>query len=142
VWENHRAATFRRLLLALTARDDSRAADYDEAGFDHLSALGELMLQSHESTNRCGLGSAKTGRLVELVRERLGRGVFGARITGGGSGGTVAVLASNNEAGAAAVQAIATQFAVETGKAPKVFQPSSAGAMAFDHLRVQFGRKP
>lgn len=55
--------------------------------------LGDLMLASHASYGACGLGSAETDRIVERCRE-AGPAVFGAKITGGGSGGTVAVLAA------------------------------------------------
>ena len=55
--------------------------------------MGELMFASHASYSACGLGSDGTDLLVELVRQ-VGRagGLFGAKITGGGSGGTVAIL--------------------------------------------------
>jgi L-arabinokinase len=59
-----------------------------------LRSLGELMYESHASYTACGLGSAGTDRLVALVRQAgPARGFYGAKITGGGSGGTVAVLA-------------------------------------------------
>ena len=55
--------------------------------------LGELMYQSNASYGRCGIGTAKTDAIVAAVR-RLGweRGLAGARLSGGGSGGTVVVL--------------------------------------------------
>src|SRR5436190_22512 len=53
--------------------------------------LGELMYGSHESYSACGLGSDGTDALVALVRESPDD-LYGAMITGGGSGGTVAVL--------------------------------------------------
>ena len=57
--------------------------------------LGELMYASHASYSACGLGSDGTDRLVALVREAgPAAGLYGAKITGGGSGGTVAVLAA------------------------------------------------
>ncbi len=56
--------------------------------------LGALMYESHDSYSACGLGSTGTDRLVALAREAgVARGIYGAKITGGGSGGTVAVLA-------------------------------------------------
>ncbi len=59
---------------------------------ESLSLLGELMFQSHASYTSVGLGNAHTDELVEMVREYgLDNGVFGAKITGGGSGGTVCV---------------------------------------------------
>lgn len=60
-------------------------------------------LQCHYSYNDCGLGSDGTDRLVELVQEiqhknsaQGGKGtLFGAKITGGGSGGSVCVIGRN-----------------------------------------------
>ena len=51
------------------------------------------MYESHASYSACGLGSDGTDRLVALAREAGSRsGIYGAKITGGGSGGTVAML--------------------------------------------------
>ena len=98
--------------------------------------LGELMYQSHASYSACGLGSGGTDRLVELVREAgAARGLYGAKITGGGSGGTVAVL-GRREAGEAVAE-VARRYAEETGHAPHVFGGSSPGSAAFGHLRVR-----
>ena len=58
--------------------------------------MGDLMFQSHWSYTECGLGCEATDLLIELVREECGPGtLFGAKITGGGGGGTVAVLGSS-----------------------------------------------
>ena len=58
--------------------------------------LGELMYQSHASYSACELGSDGTDLLVELAREAGPEaGIYGAKITGGGSGGTVALLADS-----------------------------------------------
>lgn len=58
-----------------------------------LRCVGELMFQAHAGYNRIGLGSPETDAMAQAVRD-LGaqRGFYGARISGGGSGGTVAVL--------------------------------------------------
>jgi galactokinase len=71
--------------------------------------LGELMFQSHESYSRLGLGTPATDAIVNEVR-RLGttNGLLGARISGGGSGGTVAVLGRHDAE--PRVRAIAEQF--------------------------------
>jgi len=62
-----------------------------------LQILGELMYQSHASYSACGLGTKETDLLVDLVRQAgPDKGLFGAKITGGGSGGTVAVLGRKN----------------------------------------------
>ena len=95
--------------------------------------LGELMYQSHASYSACGLGSEGTDLLVELVRAAgPRRGFYGAKITGGGSGGTVAVLGRPG----ADVSLIADAYAARTGHRPQVFSGSSPGAAAFGHLRL------
>jgi L-arabinokinase len=71
--------------------------------------LGELMFQSHASYCRVGLGTIETDAIVDEVR-RLGwrAGFVGARISGGGSGGTVAVLGRDDAE--PRVRAIAAKF--------------------------------
>lgn len=99
-------------------------------------AMGELMYASHESYSACGLGSHGTDLLVGLVRS-LGveQGLFGAKITGGGSGGTVAVLGRSDAE--PAVLDIAHRYAAMTGHEPYVFRGSSPGSAAFGRLIVQ-----
>jgi L-arabinokinase len=97
--------------------------------------LGELMYESHASYSACGLGSDGTDRLVALAREAAtARGIYGAKITGGGSGGTVAIL---GESGAGdAVLAIARRYAEETGRQAYVFEGSSPGAASVGAIRL------
>ena len=69
--------------------------------------LGELMYQSHHSYTGCGLGSDAPDAIVAAVRSKgPSHGLYGAKITGGGSGGTVAILGSASAADA--VHEIAT----------------------------------
>jgi L-arabinokinase len=92
--------------------------------------LGELMYRAHDSYGACGLGSTGTDRLVELVRAAgVAQGLYGAKITGGGSGGTVAVLGASTAE--PAVLAVARQYAQETGHSPYLFSGSSCGAAEF-----------
>lgn len=120
VYEHHRVRVFKELLGGA-------------AGDERLSLLGELMYQSHASYSACGLGVAGTDRLVELVREAgPSRGLYGAKITGGGSGGTVAVIGHRDAS--AAVEEVAQRYAQETGHRPYVFARSSPGGAAFGHL--------
>lgn len=85
------------------------------------------MYGSHQSYSACGLGSDGTDRLVELVRAAgPERGVFGAKITGGGSGGTVAVFGTREAEGC--VREIAARYAAETGRAANIFIESGPGA--------------
>lgn len=98
-------------------------------GDDVLRALGALMYASHESYSGCGLGSSGTDRLVEMVRDAgPERGLYGAKITGGGSGGTVAVLARRGSR--AAVDHIARAYSAESGRTSSVIAGSSDGAVA------------
>lgn len=97
--------------------------------------LGDLMFESHRSYSDCGLGSEATDMLANLVRESADEGLFGARITGGGSGGTVAVL---GRAGAkSTIETLTQRFHDRTGYQPLVFSGSSPGAGVFDHLKLK-----
>jgi L-arabinokinase len=98
--------------------------------------LGDLMYQSHTSYSACGLGSVGTDLLVHLVREMGTRnGLYGAKITGGGSGGTVALLGSRNAE--VAVRQVAASYELATGYRPYVFAGSSPGSASWGHLEVR-----
>jgi len=87
-----------------------------------MESMGELMFQSHASYSACGLGHPKTNELVEMVRQNLGSGVFGAKITGGGSGGTVCVL-SDNRQGGNTVSHIHNQYQEKLGRSVLLIKP-------------------
>lgn len=98
--------------------------------------LGDLMFESHESYSACGLGSSLTDELVRLVREAgLESGLYGAKITGGGSGGTVAILGQRSAA--ATIEAIAKRYAQRSGHQPVIITGSSAGAGQFGVIKTQ-----
>jgi L-arabinokinase len=85
------------------------------------------MYASHASYGAIGLGSVGTDRLVELVAGAgPERGVFGAKITGGGSGGTVAVIGTDDAE--ATVREIAARYSAESGLPAEVFVESGPGA--------------
>jgi galactokinase len=97
--------------------------------------LGALMYESHASYSACGLGSSGTDRLVSLAREAgPAHGIYGAKITGGGSGGTVALLADS--AAGDAVRAIARSYSEETGRGVHIFEGSSPGAARIGAIRL------
>jgi galactokinase len=122
VFENDRVHEFRRLLMS-SPSEAQRVR------------LGELMLQSHESYSACGLGSQRTDLIVKLVREAgVEAGIYGARITGGGCGGTVAIL-GRADAGAH-IEQIAAKYRSLTGYSAYVFSGSSPGAAQFGTLTV------
>lgn len=120
IYENVRVQRFVELL--------ERNEGYDE--------LGELMYEAHRSYTALGLNSAGTDLIVELVRKEAG--LFGAKITGGGSGGTVAVL--GDQTSRAAIERVVDSYAKETGHQPYVFNGSSPGALAFGSLRLSIAR--
>ncbi len=93
--------------------------------------LGELMYLSHRGYSECGLGSQQTDRIVQLVRAEESHGLYGAKITGGGAGGTVAVLGENSTRARAAFRRVAERYAAENGKQPYIFEGSSAGCDVF-----------
>jgi L-arabinokinase len=124
IHEHARVGRFAELLL--TSEPNEQA----------LRAMGELMYGSHASYSACGLGSDGTDLLVELVREAGPySGLYGAKITGGGSGGTVAILARANAG--PAVTEIARTYREKTGRSPYVFAGSSAGACHFGVRRIE-----
>ncbi len=93
------------------------------------------MYESHESYSACGLGSDGTDRLISLARTAgPARGIHGAKITGGGSGGTVALLA--DASAGETVRAIAREYARETGRDAYVFEGTSPGAARIGALRL------
>jgi L-arabinokinase len=122
IYEHHRVRVFAELVQG-------------EINEERMKLAGELMYQSHASYSACGLGSEATDRIVELAREAgPGQGIYGAKITGGGSGGTVAIL-SHRDAGAA-VARVAEKYASETGYQPYIFSGSSPGSAKFGRLRL------
>jgi L-arabinokinase len=66
--------------------------------------------------------------LVQAVRQREHAGLYGAKITGGGSGGTVAVLADISPSADEAIGEILREYEKETGRRPEAFTGTSPGA--------------
>jgi L-arabinokinase len=129
VYENQRVLDFIAHLKA--ASDKNKAA---------LIAAGECMLASHDSyRNNCLLSTPEVDFIVEAVRARgPEKGLYGAKITGGGSGGTVAVF-GDKEALASEVPAIAREYKRLTGLEADIFDGTSPGAIEFGAYRYTFG---
>ncbi|CAK9182378.1 unnamed protein product [Ilex paraguariensis] len=112
---------------------------------EQLTSLGELMYQCHYSYSACGLGSDGTNRLVQLVQEmqhgklaKSGEGtLYGAKITGGGSGGTVCVIGRNCLRSSQQILEIQQRYKGATGYLPVIFEGSSPGAGKFGYLRIR-----
>jgi L-arabinokinase len=94
-----------------------------------LDRAGHLMYASHLSyTNDAMLGAPECDLLVQMVREREHAGLYGARITGGGSGGTVAVLCDDSDRADAALSEVMAEYWKQTRRTPDIFAGSSPGA--------------
>ncbi len=104
---------------------------WSEAGRS-LRLAGELLLQSHGAYAECGLGSVACD---SLVARALDAGFAGAKMTGGGAGGVVAVLGRAGDQHA--VEDLVREFAEERGEVPHLFEGSSAGVDATGVRRVQ-----
>jgi L-arabinokinase len=127
IYEHHRVRLF----------EESLRGEINE---ERMRLAGELMYQSHASYSACGLGSEATDRIVELASAAgPERGIYGAKITGGGSGGTVAIL-SHRDAGPV-VAGVAEKYARETGYQPYIFFGSSPGSAEFGHLKLTRNEK-
>jgi L-arabinokinase len=120
VEENARVQLFSELAKGAAAHESPRA----------FALMGDLMYQSHYAYTECGLGSKATDLLVELARqEGVSNGIFGAKVTGGGAGGTVAVLGRRDAE--EAFRRIVRKFGEARGFNPYVFEGSSMGADRF-----------
>ncbi|NOT46545.1 MAG: GHMP kinase, partial [Acidobacteria bacterium] len=99
-----------------------------------------LMYAAHDSYSNCGLGSDGTDMIVDMVRTAgADNGLYGAKITGGGSGGTVAVL--GKKGAHPAVDKIAREYQKGSGRAPFVFNGSSPGAFQFGFMEFDAIKK-
>ncbi|KAJ7966020.1 L-arabinokinase-like [Quillaja saponaria] len=132
IYENFRVKAFKALLTSATS-------------VDQLTSLGELLYQCHYSYSACGIGSDGTDRLVQLVHEMQHSlssksndgSLFGAKITGGGSGGTVCVIGRNCLQSSQQIFEIQKRYKGATGYLPFIFEGSSPGAGRFGYLRIR-----
>jgi galactokinase len=105
--------------------EDERVLEAVEAleGAD-LPRLGELFRLSHESMrNDFEVSVPDVDLLVELAQ--ADQDVSGARMTGGGFGGSVVILASRGR-GRVAGERVAREYAARSGRTPAVLVPPAA----------------
>ena len=118
--ENQRIQLFVELARGAAARPSE----------DAYWLMGDLMYQSHYSYTECGLGNEATDLLVDLVRQQgASAGLYGAKVTGGGAGGTVAILGRRNAQ--EAFQKVVRAYAEARHIEPYVIDGSSMGADRF-----------
>ncbi len=128
VYENLRVLKFMDHLSAAT---DGSERD--------LVAAGECMVASHASyRDNCLLSVPEVDFLVDAVCSRgPQKGLYGAKITGGGSGGTVAVF-GRKEALESEIPAITREYKRLTGLEAELFEGTSPGAVEFGAYRYTF----
>lgn len=117
--------------------DSLRAAK--DGGEEHLIEAGKRMYEAHESyRDNCRLSVPDVDFLVEAVR-KLGpeAGLYGAKITGGGAGGTVAIFGTQ-AALDEHIPAITRQYSRRIGATPDLFTGTSPGAVEFRARRYSF----
>ncbi len=127
--ENERVLKFMKAL---------RAAK--NGGEKSLVTAGECMYGAHQSyRDNCHLSTDEVDFLVESVRQRgVKAGLYGAKITGGGTGGTVAVF-GKKEALKKHIPEIAIEYSRRVGVVPDIFEGTSPGAMEFGARNYKFG---
>jgi L-arabinokinase len=124
-----------RVLKFIAALEAAKSGDQNA-----LVTAGELMYGAHESyRDNCRLSVSEVNFLVEAVRKRgPENGLYGAKITGGGTGGTVAVfgkIAALKEH----IPQIAIEYSRRVGEMPNIFEGTSPGAIEFGAKRYAFG---
>ncbi len=101
---------------------------------DYLSEAGNLMYESNASyRDFAGLGSPEVDGLVNIAR-KIGEqgGIYGAKITGGGGGGTVALLCHGNVENS--LTQILAAYKLAWGIDGELIRGNAAGAFEFGHI--------
>ena len=126
IYENARVQQF---ITAL------KNVDHDPAHtLDYLSTAGDLMYESNTSyRDLAGLGSPEVDGLVNIAR-KIGKqgGIYGAKITGGGGGGTVALLCYGNVE--SSLTQILAAYKLAWGIDAELIRGDAAGAFEFGHI--------
>ena len=131
IYENERVKKFIECLKKADAEENRERAD------SHLLQAGKLMYASHWSyRQRVGLGSSNVDIIVNKVRE-IGAdgGFYGAKITGGGGGGTVAVLCVGDVS--ESIEKVLSDYKEKTYTNADVFAGSSPGVAQYGALRYK-----
>jgi L-arabinokinase len=128
VEENERVLKFIDALRSANEGDDKS-----------LVTAGEMMYGAHDSyKNNCNLSVEEVDFLIDAVRKRgPASGLYGAKITGGGTGGTVAVF-GKLDALREQIPQIATEYSRRVGVMPDIFEGTSSGAVEFGARRYAF----
>jgi L-arabinokinase len=140
VLEAGRVRNFAEFLEGVGALGPHERLSYEQAvrRGSLLDKAGHMMYASHLSyTNDAQLGADECDLIVDLVRQREAAGFYGARITGGGCGGTVAVLANQSERADDAIGEVMSEYQQRTGRVPEAFLFSAPGAWETGTILLQ-----
>ena len=104
--------------------------------YPNYEEAGDIMYKSHWSYHHnCKLDTKETQLLVDLCKERgVKEGIFGAKISGEGGGGTVTILASKEAD--STIKSIINDYQMVTGNSAKLHYESSDGAEYFDTIII------
>ncbi|MBL8751254.1 MAG: GHMP kinase [Planctomycetes bacterium] len=125
VEENARAERFRELLQQGPSAERHRE-------------LGDILFAAHDAYGACGLGETVTDFLVATARARRDAGapLYGAKVSGGGRGGTVVLFGERGKVWYEALR-IKKALLQETGHSGHIFRWSSPGAMSFGTVEMR-----
>ena len=121
--------------------EDARVRSFldciDDASDEAFKMAGAHMVDAHLSYSACGLGTPETDLIVDLALEHAFSGhIAGAKITGGGSGGTVCFLTRRQYVRSLSTL-LAEQYTAKTGITPRIITGSSDGAIHTPVATVQ-----
>ena len=126
IYENARTQQF-IIALKNAGKDPARVREY-------LTEAGELMYESNASyRDLAGLGSAEVDGLINIAR-KIGEqgGIYGAKITGGGGGGTVALLCYGSVENS--LTQILAAYKLAWGIDSELIRGNARGAYEFGHI--------
>ena len=126
IYENARTQQFITALKNVSKAPERRQ--------DYLREAGNLMYQSNASyRDLAGLGSPEVDGLVNIAR-KIGEqgGIYGAKITGGGGGGTVAVLCHGSVENS--LTQILAAYKLAWGIDGELIRGNAGGAFEFGHI--------
>ncbi len=126
IFENERVQQF---ISAL-----KRVNSFPERAAIYLKEAGILMYQSNASyRDLAGLGAPEIDGIVNIA-QKIGEqgGIYGAKITGGGGGGTVALLCYGDIS--TSLTQILSAYKLAWGIETETFTGSSQGAIEFGHI--------
>ena len=126
VYENARVKQF---IIALKNVDK-----YPDRAHIYLKEAGSLMYESNASyRDFAGLGSLEIDGIVNIA-QKIGEqgGIYGAKITGGGGGGTVAMLCYGDVS--TSLTQIISAYKLAWGIQTEIFSGTSSGAYEFGHI--------